>query len=225
MSLLKHSWPVTRVLSAAAAALLLSSCVGKAVDESPDTVATTAQTPPASPPPAAGTVTGAPMQPAAPTSDMSVEVDLATRKLHLSRGGSRIASHDVAVGSKEWPTQTGEWNITQVVFNPEWVPPDESWAKDEEAKQPGAADNPLGRVQLVYDPPRTIHGTNEPRSIGKAVSHGSIRVSNEVGLQLARQIMEAAGVTDGEAQMNRAASNRSEKIIVQLPSPVPIRVR
>jgi hypothetical protein len=58
----------------------------------------------------------------------------------------------------------------------------------------GAPDNPVGRAQLVYDAPRSIHGTDEPESLGKAASHGSIRVANSVATKLARMVMEAGGV-------------------------------
>jgi murein L,D-transpeptidase YcbB/YkuD len=76
----------------------------------------------------------------------------------------------------------------------------------------------------VYDPPRTIHGTNQPSSIGKAVSHGSIRLRNADAEQLARRVMEAAGASKDEAWFTRAKENRREKQIVNLPTPVPIRV-
>lgn len=115
--------------------------------------------------------------------------------------------------------------MKQVVWNPEWIPPkEEQWAEDKDPKAPGAPDNPLGRVQLVYDPPRTVHGTNDPSSIGKAVSHGSIRMANADIVQLARRVMEMAGAPKDDSFYQRAARNRTEKIIVDLPQRVPIRV-
>lgn len=157
--------------------------------------------------------------------DMLIEVDIAARQLHVMRGGQRIESHPVAVGSEEWPTPTGEWTIGQVIFNPRWVPPtSESWAEDEEIAEPGDADNPLGHAQLVYDIPNSIHGTNAPESLGKAVSHGSIRVSNEVAVKLARMVMEAGGAARDDAFFQRVQSNRTERVDVDIPNPVPIRV-
>ena len=91
-------------------------------------------------------------------------------------------------------------------------------------KKPGAPDNPLGRAQLVYDPPRTIHGTNEPASIGKPVSHGSIRLANAVIVQLARQLMETTGAGKDDAWYTRVQKNRTEKVVVELPQRVPIKV-
>ena len=174
------------------------------------------------------------MPPAAPMPDSAkapvassttrVEVDLAARKLYLYEGDTRVATHAVAVGSTKWPTQTGEWTIKQVIFNPEWVPPDESWAEEREPKKSGAPNNPLGRAQLVYDLPRTIHGTNQPSSIGQAVSHGSIRMTNAEIVPLAKRIMEANGAGKDDAWYGRASSQRTEKFVVDLPTPVPIRV-
>ena len=135
-----------------------------------------------------------------------------------------MATHSVAVGSTEWPTRTGEWTIKQVVFNPEWIPPDETWAEEREPRKSGDPKNPLGRAQLVYDLPRTIHGTNQPSSIGKAVSHGSIRMTNADVVALAKRLVEANGAGRDSAWYGSAASNRTEKQVVDLLTPVPIRV-
>lgn len=193
-----------------AATLVLGGCVVEDSNENADPNAsrTTPQTQPAPQPP-----------------DLRLEVNIAQRKLHVYKADQLTASHPVAVGSKEWPTPTGEWTISQVIFNPRWVPPkEESWAADEETKEPGDPDNPLGVVQLVYNPPNTIHGTNEPTSLGKAVSHGSIRVSNEVGVELAKQIMQAGGAGKDDAFVQNALANRRERVDVAIPNPIPLRV-
>lgn len=157
-------------------------------------------------------------------STLKIEVDLAARRLSVLRSGDSTSVFPVAVGSERWPTQTGEWRITQVVWNPEWIPPDESWAEQREPRDPGDPRNPLGRVQLVYDPPRTIHGTSERSSIGKAVSHGSLRMYNEDAARLGRELMETAGVSKDSAFYRNVERNRTEKVIVDLPGGVPIRV-
>jgi lipoprotein-anchoring transpeptidase ErfK/SrfK len=160
-----------------------------------------------------------------PLASTRIEVDLNAKRLTVFDGDNQVGSYRVAVGSKEWPTQTGEWSITQVVWNPEWIPPkEEAWAEAKDRKAPGAPDNPLGRAQLVYDPPRTIHGTNEPQSIGKAVSHGSIRLANADVVKIARQLMEATGVQKDEAWYRQVQQNRTEKVPVDLPQRVAIRV-
>jgi len=160
-----------------------------------------------------------------PMSRLRLEVDLAAKQLTAFDGDQRIATYRVGVGSSQWPTQTGQWEVKQVVWNPEWIPPkDEAWAEDRNPKAPGAPDNPLGRAQLVYDPPRTVHGTNDPASIGKAVSHGSIRMANADIVQLARKVMEMAGAPKDESFYKQAQAKRTEKVVVDLPQRVQIRV-
>lgn len=213
-------------LTLAASAAALGGCSVQTTDDQPrpDSTATaTAGDAAALPAPApADTTPAAPPPP--DTADMRLEVDVTARRLHVFRGDTRTASYPVAVGSAEWPTRTGQWAVEQVVFNPEWIPPDESWAEERERKAPGARDNPLGRAQLIYDPPRTIHGTDQPSSIGKAVSHGSIRMDNRTITQLAREVMEVTGAGKDEAWYREAAAKRTEKRVVDLPKVVPIRV-
>lgn len=164
--------------------------------------------------------------PAAPDSaDIRFEVNLAQRTLFvLGAAGDTVARHRLAVGSAEWPTRTGQWAIQQVVLNPSWTPPDESWAEEREPRASGDPANPLGVAQLVYDLPRTIHGTSNPASIGTATSHGSLRVANADALALSRLVMERTGITDVDGRLTRAASTRTEKQVIDVPKVVPIRV-
>ena len=156
---------------------------------------------------------------------MRIEVDVAARRLHVVQGDSETATYPVAVGSKAWPTERGTWTIKQVIINPAWIPPDQSWAEESVPKDPGAPDNPLGRAQLVYDPPRTVHGTDKPTSIGTATSHGSIRMTNEAIVRVAKVVLAASGSDKDAAWVDRALANRHQKQAVDLPHPVPIVVR
>jgi L,D-transpeptidase ErfK/SrfK len=205
-------------LTLAASSLLVVGCAKSETDEGQlDTAAAM----PAADTAASGFANGA----SAPaTADMRIEVDVNARQLKVFKGGQQIATHAVAVGSEKWPTAKGEWTIKQVVFNPDWVPPDESWAEEREPRESGDPKNPLGRAQLVYDAPRSIHGTNQPSSIGKPVSHGSIRLPNDVIVQLAQDVMEAGGAARDDARVRQAQQNRRQKQVIDLPRPVPIRV-
>jgi lipoprotein-anchoring transpeptidase ErfK/SrfK len=72
---------------------------------------------------------------------------------------------------------------------PRWVPPEDMIYRDERAAKwangmPGGPENPLGaRALYLYsngeDTLYRIHGTNEPKSIGKAMSSGCIRMLNQ----------------------------------------------
>jgi len=220
----KMRYPARMAL--AAAMLSLGACVVKDGDD--DAAAKGGSTTVAAD---SGAVAGAqpapaptPAPPPMPPPDLRLEVNVAERELYVYRNDQRIATHPVAVGTSEWPTRTGEWTIGQVVWNPRWTPPEEEWAKDEEVKEPGDPENPLGHAQLVYDAPRSIHGTNEPESLGKAESHGSIRIANSVAVQLARMVMESGGAGKDEAWYSNVRSNRRERVEVAIPNPIPIRV-
>lgn len=96
---------------------------------------------------------------------------------------------------------------------PRWVPRRQMVDRDPNAKrwvngQPGGPENPLGARALYLfadgkDTLYRIHGTNEPRSIGKAVSSGCIRMLNEDVAELfdvvdvgTKVIVRGAGETD-----------------------------
>ncbi len=88
---------------------------------------------------------------------------------------------------------------------PRWVPPREMVDRDERAKkwmngQPGGPDNPLGaRALYLYangaDTLYRIHGTNEPKSIGLAMSSGCIRMLNEDVAELFENVIVGTPVT------------------------------
>lgn len=205
----------TSLLAAVAAAFLATACD---TDDRARTVDTDIQP--------GAEQQGQAMQPAQPAEPaMRIEIVLAERMLHVYRDGQRTDSHPVAVGSEEWPTRTGEWTIDEVILNPRWVPPEEEWAEDEEVAEPGADDNPLGVAQLIYDRPRSIHGTDAPQSIGQAVSHGSIRVTNDVAMRLAREVAQAGGAQDFAERAREAEQNPNREVHVRVPDGVPIRVR
>lgn len=88
---------------------------------------------------------------------------------------------------------------------PRWVPPREMVDRDENARkwvngQPGGPDNPLGaRALYLYsggvDTLYRIHGTNNPSSIGKAMSSGCVRMLNEDIAELFDNVIVGTPVT------------------------------
>ncbi|MGI6448794.1 MAG: L,D-transpeptidase [Desulfitobacteriia bacterium] len=88
----------------------------------------------------------------------SLVISLSKRQLSLLKDGSLIRNYPVAVGKKQTPTPTGTFTIVN------------------KARQPGGA---YGAFWLGLSRPHYgIHGTNNPSSIGKAISNGCIRMYN-----------------------------------------------
>ena len=158
--------------------------------------------------------------------NLSFVVDISDRKVRLMNGEGMMAEHDVAVGTEEWPTPTGEWAFHRVDLNPEWIPPkDEKWAEEETRKAPGDPENPMGRARLVYRMPNTIHGTDDLASLGKASSHGSVRVANEVALELAQMLLKAGGAWEGDQWFQQMVQNRTKEFQIPLEQKIPIKVQ
>jgi lipoprotein-anchoring transpeptidase ErfK/SrfK len=101
-----------------------------------------------------------------------IVVDITQRRLQLFRSGRQVMSAPVAVGASATPTPTGRY-----VVNERYVLPDASGPFGAAALGISAHSDALARV-WVQDGPIGIHGTNEPWSIGKAASHGCIRLAN-----------------------------------------------
>jgi hypothetical protein len=102
-----------------------------------------------------------------------VVVDVSARSLRLYRGARLLVHATVAVGSSATPTPLGRYYVNQRL-----VPTDPRGPFG-----PGAigisAFSPV-LTGWAQGGPVAIHGTNEPWSIGRAVSNGCIRVPNAV---------------------------------------------
>ena len=98
-----------------------------------------------------------------------IVVSIADRKLVLMDGDRAVKIYDVAVGKASTPSPEGEFRIINRIPNPAWYAPGKVVA-------PGKG-NPLGtRWMGLSAKGYGIHGTNAPKSIGKAASHGCIRM-------------------------------------------------
>jgi lipoprotein-anchoring transpeptidase ErfK/SrfK len=100
-----------------------------------------------------------------------VLVSLVDRKLAVIENGGVIATFQVAVGAKVSPSPTGEFTIVSRVTNPTYY--------HRGTVIPAGKDSPVGTrwVGLTLKG-YGIHGTNAPGSIGRAASHGCIRLRN-----------------------------------------------
>jgi L,D-transpeptidase ErfK/SrfK len=98
-------------------------------------------------------------------------VSIPDRKIALIEDGRVVKVFPVAVGKQSTPSPTGSFHIASHVQHPTWYQPGK-------VVGPGPA-NPLGtRWMGIGYRGYGIHGTNMPLSIGKAASHGCIRMRN-----------------------------------------------
>ena len=108
-----------------------------------------------------------------------IVVNLAERKLYYYANSSLSRVYDVAVGMPRWPTPTGSFQIVSKLVNPSWYNPGSSWGFSMPRSIGPGPNNPLGLRAMGISAPRIlIHGTSNYWSIGKAASHGCIRMRN-----------------------------------------------
>lgn len=125
-----------------------------------------------------------PIEPIIPkTSEQEIHLllKLNERKLYVYRGDSLQASYPVAIGKPRWETPTGKFKVIHMVQNPAWKNPLPGFA-NEPISPPGSSDNPLGERWIGFwtDGKAEIgfHGTPNVESVGKAASHGCVRMYN-----------------------------------------------
>jgi len=115
----------------------------------------------------------------------TIIIDTNTRFLYLVLGNGKARRYGVGVGKQgfEW---TGAERITRKAEWPSWTPPKEMIARERKkgrelpAFMPGGPENPMGaRALYLGSTLYRIHGTNQPWTIGQAVSSGCIRMRNQ----------------------------------------------
>jgi lipoprotein-anchoring transpeptidase ErfK/SrfK len=159
------------------------------------------------------------------TAELRLEVDLSGRELVAYLGGEEMERYKIAVGKREYPTPKGSFRINKLVWNPGWVPPNSKWARGKTARAPGDPDNPMKKVKMFFkEPDYYIHGTAEDHSLGKAASHGCIRMSEDEVTRLAKVVMEHGGKPMPAPWYRRVFRSQSQTV-VRLSDPVRIVIR
>ena len=157
--------------------------------------------------------------------ELRLEIDLSERELAVVEDDEVIERFPIAVGTNSYPTPEGKFTIRKVIWNPAWVPPDSKWARGKTSKPPGHPDNPMKRVKMFFkEPDYYIHGTGDEDSLGKAESHGCIRMSPEDVTRLAQLVMEHGGKPMPEPWYRKVFRKRTTKV-VYLETPVAVEIR
>ena len=128
-------------------------------------------------------------EPAKP--DVSVTVSKGASALTVKDASGRVVFYaPVTTGSEYDPLPIGEWKITGVQFSPTFrYNPNLFWDADpshSKAIIPPGPNNPVGLVWVDLSKEHYgLHGTPEPAAIGRAQSHGCVRLTNWDALKLA----------------------------------------
>ncbi|MFD1488845.1 L,D-transpeptidase [Ancylobacter vacuolatus] len=111
----------------------------------------------------------------------TIVVNTAERRLYLVQDNGTALKYGIGVG-RDGFRWGGMKTITRKAEWPGWTPPAQMLQRrpDLPRYMPGGIDNPLGaRALYLGSTLYRIHGSNEPETIGQAVSSGCFRMTND----------------------------------------------
>ena len=111
----------------------------------------------------------------------TIVVSTSERRLYYVMGGGQALRYGIGVG-RPGVTWGGQQSITMKREWPDWRPPSQMLRRrpDLPRYMKGGPENPLGaRAMYLGGTLYRIHGSNEPETIGTAVSSGCIRMTND----------------------------------------------
>ena len=111
-----------------------------------------------------------------------IYLNIPEREVYLFRDGRLVAAYPVAVGRFSWQTRTGSFALANRVVNPQWKPTREMVARTsiQDDIVPPGEENPVGDRWMGWSAPGYgFHSTTAPSTIGRAASHGCVRLYPE----------------------------------------------
>jgi lipoprotein-anchoring transpeptidase ErfK/SrfK len=133
-----------------------------------------------------------PAESAAPR-NVSIRVDTKTNILGVFQAEKLIAAYPVTIGSAQTASPIGDWKVRGIAKLPRFRYDKEMLEHGRRSGNfhmlPPGPRNPVGVMWIALNKKGIgIHGTNDPGSIGRAVSHGCIRLANWDVVRLATKI-------------------------------------
>ena len=132
--------------------------------------------------------------------NVSIKIDTKTNMLGVFEGENLIAAYPVTIGSAQTASPIGDWKVRGIARLPRFRYDKEMLEHGERSGNfymlPPGPRNPVGVMWIALNKKGIgIHGTDDPRSIGRAVSHGCIRLANWDAVRLATKIKAGDNVS------------------------------
>ena len=126
----------------------------------------------------------------------TIIINTRERRLYLIQGDGTAIRYGIGVG-RDGFTWSGVKTVSAKKEWPGWTPPPQMLQRrpDLPRYMPGGPDNPLGaRAMYLGSTLYRIHGSNEPETIGQAVSSGCFRMTNPDVIDLYGRVSVGAKV-------------------------------
>ncbi|HEX7945541.1 MAG TPA: L,D-transpeptidase, partial [Phenylobacterium sp.] len=140
-----------------------------------------------------------------PSKVARIEVDKAMKQVRAyDAAGKQLAAYPATVGSADMPTPSGDLLVRTIAPAPTWTyDPSKLHFGDAKAGKltiKAGPNNPVGAVwiDLTRDT-YGIHGSPDPKLVGKTASHGCVRLTNWDAIQLSKAVQKGTKVVFIEA--------------------------
>ena len=116
----------------------------------------------------------------------------------FDEGGKLLASYPGTIGSDRFPSPDGSMEVRAVAPAPTYYfdPSGREWGPDKRLTIAAGPNNPVGGTWIdLTKEGYGIHGSPDPRLIGKTASHGCVRLTNWDAAELGGAVEQGATVT------------------------------
>lgn len=161
--------------------------------------------------------------------NVKVTINVPSFQMTLWQDGKEVKMYNVGVGMKDYPIIIGLREARQVIWNPDWIPPDSDWVAESPKVKAGevvkATDprNPLGKVKIPLGFGYLIHQAKGVGDLGSLVSHGCVRVLRPDLYDLSEKINAAYDFPVSTMQVENAKRTKNT-IIAELEKPLPVEI-
>jgi hypothetical protein len=166
---------------------------------------------------------------AAGEGNLKITLNVPAFQLTLWQNGKEVKSYPVGVGMKEFPIYIGMREATEIIWNPDWIPPASDWVEGSKKVKVGeiikASDkrNPLGKVKIPLGLGYLIHQAHGAGDLGSLVSHGCVRVMQTDLYDLAEKIVAARSLAITPQEIANAKRTKNT-FVAEIDSPIPVEI-
>jgi lipoprotein-anchoring transpeptidase ErfK/SrfK len=131
---------------------------------------------------------------------ISIKIDMKLNLLGVFEAGKLVAAYPVTVGSAQTASPIGEWKVRGVTKLPRFRYDKQMLKHSERSRNfhmlPPGPNSPVGVIWIALNKKGIgLHGTSEPETIGRAASHGCVRLANWDVVRLAQKVKPGVPVS------------------------------
>ncbi|MEJ7860978.1 MAG: L,D-transpeptidase [Pyrinomonadaceae bacterium] len=162
-------------------------------------------------------------------SDIKITINVPAFQMTLWQNGKEVKTYPIGVGLLDYPIYVGLRRASQVIWNPNWIPPKSDWVEGSKKVKAGEiilptdSRNPLGKLKIPLGDGYLIHQAKGVGDLGGLVSHGCVRVLQTDLYDLAEKIVAARELEVTPTQISKAKRTK-KTLAAELEPTIPVEI-